>query len=111
MWLISKEIEIDAAHYLRGYQGKCARIHGHRWKIIIEIESDRLNELGMVKDFGEIKEAVMKFDHQLINEIEPFTEINPTAENLAMYFCKKLNAKSVTVYETPTAYARYIQNQ
>ena len=108
-WILCKEVEFDAGHYLRNYEGKCANMHGHRWKVIVEIEGDQLNEQGMVLDFGEIKRVIMKFDHQMINDIEPFTKLNPTAENLAKYFCDVLKAKSVTVYETPSAYAKYIR--
>lgn len=109
-WILKKEIEIDSAHFLRCYQGKCSNLHGHRWKVVVEIESDQLDETGMVIDFTKIKSEIMKFDHQNINGIEPFDKINPTAENMAKYFCDILDARSVTIYETPTSSVTYAKN-
>jgi len=76
MFTLKNEIEFDTAHYLSGYQGKCANIHGHRYRLITKVSSDELQQegqlRGMVDDFSNIK-AVLKiihdyFDHKLILE-------------------------------------------
>ena len=99
--------EIDSAHFLRGYNGKCANLHGHRWKIDFTIETHYLNEQGFVIDFTELKKLVREMDHTCLNEHSPFDKINPTAENISAYLAmrvKKLVPKSkvgVRVFETP----------
>lgn len=92
---------IDSAHFLRGYQGKCANIHGHTWKIEVTLSGKNLNEIGLLVDFNQIKkiirEAAELFDHKLINDIEPFSNINPSSENLAKYFFEKIK-ESLSIY-------------
>ena len=58
MYEVSKEFEIDYAHRLLGYDGDCARIHGHRAKIIVVVISEELNAEWKVVDFKDIKEAM-----------------------------------------------------
>lgn len=111
MWLLRKELCLNAAHYLYGHKGECGRLHGHRWRIVVEIESNWLDEQGMVWDFNEIKQIVEQFDHQVINEIPPFDKLNPTAENLAQFFCDLLGAKSVEVWETPHSSVKYVRSE
>ena len=107
-WKLTKQIEIDSSHYLRDYDGKCANMHGHRWKIFVEICGNKLNEQEMIKDFSDIKKEIMRYDHKCLNDIEPFNEINPTAENMAKYFCEIVGADKVTIYETPGACVEYV---
>lgn len=80
---------MDSAHFLRGYHGKCAGVHGHSWKVEATVSGERLNSLGLLIDFHDLKKNVQKvigtFDHKLINDIEPFDKINPTSENLAKH--------------------------
>jgi 6-pyruvoyltetrahydropterin/6-carboxytetrahydropterin synthase len=109
-WLISKSIEIDASHIVEGYNGPCARLHGHRWKIELTVEVNELNEIGIGVDFGELKKHLESFnlDHQHLNDIIP----QPTAENLAKYIFDELSKKGlkphkVTVWETPTNKVEY----
>ena len=94
MYKLTSLSSLSAAHYLRDYKGTCQRIHGHNWKIEITIESDRMNGLGMVMDFKEIKEltwqAVGRFDHQVFNDIAPFDKLNPTAENISKHFYQEI---------------------
>ena len=121
MYNLSVKTSFDAAHFLRGYTGKCANLHGHRWTVEIEIEGKTLNEIGILVDFKDIKKALKRetedyFDHFLMNELEPFDKMNPTAENLARHFYYSIlpDMKSagvelnrVTVWESPDAGATY----
>ena len=79
--------EFSSAHILHGHPGDCKRMHGHNW--IVEAK------VGMVIDFKDIKknlaDIVSKLDHRFLNEIEPFTENNPTAENISKYIYKELS--------------------
>ena len=93
--LLVKE-HFNAAHSLRGYQGKCANIHGHTWIVEILVAGNQLDELGMIIDFGElkkiVKEKTAQLDHQYINELAEFGDggLNPTAENIARYLYRQL---------------------
>jgi len=80
------EIKIDAAHNLPNYNGKCHNLHGHTWKIVVEIDCDTLDKNDFVADFTKIKEVVNQFDHAYINDkIE-----NPTAENMSVYLAEAI---------------------
>lgn len=79
---------------------------------------DKLDELGMLVDFRDVREVVKrivgKYDHGLVNEIEPFNRVNPTAENLARFIFEEvktsfpqLRVKSVQIWESSTACACY----
>lgn len=89
MYKAIKRIEISAAHRLTlDYESKCTNLHGHNWIIDVYLQSETLNQNGMVMDFTLIKEKIQnKFDHKVINEVVDF---NPTAENLAKYICDEL---------------------
>jgi 6-pyruvoyltetrahydropterin/6-carboxytetrahydropterin synthase len=67
-WTLSKEFTFEAAHRLPRHDGKCARLHGHSWKMLVEVESPELHKSGpksgMVMDFGDIKAAVEKLKHR-----------------------------------------------
>lgn len=123
MYEILAKSHFDAAHFLRGYQGKCANIHGHRWKVEITLRGAVLNELGILVDFMDVKnmlkEAVDIFDHKLINDIPPFDNLNPTAENIARFIFEEMSGRlksrtgsgvditRVTVWESENANASY----
>jgi 6-pyruvoyltetrahydropterin/6-carboxytetrahydropterin synthase len=83
------ETRFSAAHRLIGYAGHCGRVHGHTWKVRVEIETDRINDIGISIDFKELKKltdsVIDRLDHQDINTIAPFNARNPTAEHLAQY--------------------------
>ena len=85
MYKIHTRITIEGAHKLNlNYESACCNLHGHRWQVDIYIVSEVLNDNGMVIDFTSIKKCIKdKLDHKVLNEVEPFNEINPTAENLA----------------------------
>jgi len=112
--------DFAAAHTLRNYPGACSRMHGHNWKLEVDVSAQELDETGMVVDFKKIKQAaktlVDKLDHQYLNEIEPFDKINPTAENIARFFYQgltkilddgRVRIAAVTIWETERASARY----
>lgn len=137
MYILKTEHSFDSAHFLAGYNGKCGNIHGHRWRVEIEVQSETLVESGqldgMVIDFGDlkkdVKELVDHYDHALIiqqgtmrqetlsciyQDGFKIIEVNfrPTAENFAAFFFKTMkdkgyNVKRATVYETPTNSAVY----
>jgi 6-pyruvoyltetrahydropterin/6-carboxytetrahydropterin synthase len=81
--------EFAAAHVLRGYPGACERIHGHTWKVEAEVVARELDPLGMAIDFSDLHRALdgvlAELDHRLLNDVPPFTDMNPTAENVAAY--------------------------
>ncbi|MEE1114813.1 MAG: 6-carboxytetrahydropterin synthase QueD [Eubacterium sp.] len=137
MYYLKTEASFDAAHFLADYEGKCRNIHGHRWRVVVEIQSETLRadaqNRGMVVDFGDLKKALKalcdSLDHSLIIEtgslkaktLEALREENfaineldfrPTAENFAHYVFDKLGAEGypihrVEVYETPNNCAIY----
>jgi 6-pyruvoyltetrahydropterin/6-carboxytetrahydropterin synthase len=86
--------EFAAAHVLRGYPGACERIHGHTWKVEAEVVAHELDALGMAIDFHELQRLlgaiVADLDHRLLNDVPPFTDLNPTAENVASYIHGRL---------------------
>ena len=91
MYVVKVCRHIDAAHFLRGYRGKCEQVHGHRFKIVVYVEADFTGADGMVCDFALLKRmidevVVSRYDHVLLNDVAPFDEIDPTAENLAREF-------------------------
>lgn len=79
----------SSAHKLIGYEGLCKNLHGHNWKVRLCIVCDKLDEIGMAMDFGIIKtklnELLLELDHQYLNDLVPFKDINPTSENIARY--------------------------
>ena len=121
MYELTVTSEFEAAHLIPGYLGKCSRLHGHNWKIEVVVSGNELNDLGMVIDFVDIKIAVNKaldiLDHAYLNELEPFKNIAPTAENIAKYiydqlsengsFSENIRLKYVKVWESPRSAVKY----
>jgi 6-pyruvoyltetrahydropterin/6-carboxytetrahydropterin synthase len=112
--------EFASAHTLTGYPGACSRMHGHNWKVEVEVISGTLDQTGMALDFKRIKQAANevgnKLDHQYLNDIPPFNQLNPTAENIAAWFFQELSRNlnteqarvhSVTLWETDRACVKY----
>lgn len=89
-YIVRATTEFSAAHVLYGYAGACNRVHGHNFKVELEVEARALDEVGMAVDFTMLESLAASIaqglDHQLLNEIPPFNEVNPTAENLGAYF-------------------------
>lgn len=110
MWYLEKELFIDSAHKLNNYVGKCAKLHGHRWKIVVYCRGEKLDNRGILIDFTEIKGIIDRFDHELLNDMFPKT-VNPTAENLAYQFCNMIPfCYKVEIYETPSAKVIYVKD-
>ena len=116
MYELNIEGHFDSAHFLREYKGPCSNLHGHTWKYRVKLSSSFLDELGMLVDFKEVKRIMEQFDHKCINEHEPYTKINPTAENLARNFCNQISKEffkkhikvlEVVIYESDKCSASY----
>ena len=116
--------DFASAHTLRDYPGACARMHGHNWKVEVEVTASELDAIGMGVDFRVIKQAARdiaeRLDHRYLNDLEPFVQINPTAENIAAYFHQELSAQlnndsirvnAVTLWETERAGVRYVEDE
>jgi len=123
MFEVTVDDSFAAGHYLRNYKGKCENPHGHNYKVRITLAGNELDKAGLLLDFKDLREVmrhvIERLDHQMINEVEPFTTLNPSAENLAKYFYDETNSrlqrttsgrvriKQVTIYETDTTTATY----
>ncbi len=120
MYQISVEQHFDAAHFLRGYRGKCEALHGHRFRVVVKIKALALNDIGIAYDFAELKQhlgsIVARFDHTCLNDVPPFDEINPSSENIASIIYDELQPKlgeervsisSVEVWESPQTGVSY----
>lgn len=97
MYEVSVQDHFDAAHYLRGYQGKCEQLHGHRYRVVVKVEADKLDDVGLAYDFTDLKrhlnDILARFDHTCLNEVAPFDSINPSAENIAATIYDELNSR------------------
>ena len=125
MFEITVEAGFSSGHYLRNYRGKCENPHGHNYRVLVTLAGAELDETGLLLDFKVLKTllrpVVDYLDHQMINDLEPFTTLNPSAENLARYFFQKtatqlhdmtegrVRVKDCTLYETDTSFARYYE--
>lgn len=109
----------DAAHALHGYPGECCKLHGHTWDIEVVVRGSELDEVGIVYDFKTLKAdlaAVLEpLDHAYLNDVPPFDQINPTAENLSRHIYEALTETvgdavrvlEVAVWESPVAKITY----
>ena len=135
MFQVWVEESFAAGHALRGYRGKCENVHGHNYKIRVTLEGPALNSIGLLCDFKDLKDAIhstiRKLDHQFLNEVPPFDQLNPSAENLARYFHDEVSrflaqppasnqgngnppsapcrVRQVTVWETDNTTATYFE--
>jgi 6-pyruvoyltetrahydropterin/6-carboxytetrahydropterin synthase len=119
MYELMIEGDFAAAHRLRGYDGRCEKLHGHNWKVELVVAGDTTDRLGLLVDFRDLKailnEALESFDHKYLNELDAFRECNPTTENLARIIYRMVStrlpegvrARSVTTWESPRCGARY----
>jgi 6-pyruvoyltetrahydropterin/6-carboxytetrahydropterin synthase len=115
------EMGFSSAHALRGYQGKCENTHGHNYRVEVYVRGQRLNHIGLLIDFKDLKAATRKvvdyLDHKNINELPPFdVEVNPSAEEMAVFFLHEVGRQvnddrvqvyKVRVWETDTCAATY----
>jgi 6-pyruvoyltetrahydropterin/6-carboxytetrahydropterin synthase len=120
MYRVSIERHFDAAHYLREYEGKCENLHGHRYKVVANLKADKLDEIGLAYDFTVLKKIIddilERFDHTCLNDIDPFTSMNPSSENIASIIYSELQLRldrknteieSIEVWESPDAWVTY----
>ena len=120
MYQISVDQDFDAAHYLRGYQGKCESMHGHRFQVVARVTAQTLDEIGLAYDFSELKEhlrdILASFDHTCLNDIPPFDKINPSSENIATAIHAELKTRlagapvsisCIEVWESPQSRVAY----
>ncbi len=118
MYQVSVRQHFDAAHYLRGYGGKCEALHGHRFEVVVSVQVGKLNNIGLAFDFVELKqhvgEVLKRFDHACLNDVRPFDKINPSSENIASTVYKELRKRlsglaisQVEVWESPESRVTY----
>ncbi len=118
MYRVSVRRHFDAAHALRGYQGRCENLHGHRWEVVVTVQSERLDEVGLACDFTVLKrelDAILeRFDHRNLNETPPFDRLNPSSEHIAREVYRALQERlpgvaiyQVEAWESPDAWATY----
>lgn len=122
MFTVSVSRGFDAAHSLPGMDGRCAGLHGHHWYVEVSMAAEETGPEGVVMDFDSIgralEEVLEDYDHRYLNEVAPFNEIPPTAENIAREIFERLAARadadgwegevrSVTVKESEDTGATY----
>ena len=106
----------SASHQLRLYDGSLEPIHGHNWTVIVTVASDQLDSIGVVMDFHvlerKLKTVIGPFQERHLNEVAPFTSLNPSAENVALHIARSLELPArvslvaVEAWETPSNRAR-----
>jgi 6-pyruvoyltetrahydropterin/6-carboxytetrahydropterin synthase len=111
----------SAAHQLHGYAGNCEALHGHNWKVEVQVTGGKVNDIGIVIDFKELKRLTKcildRFDHGMLNEHEAFGNLNPSSELIARYVYREIarrlpdgvSMESVTVWESENAAATYCE--
>ncbi|MBW8746846.1 MAG: 6-carboxytetrahydropterin synthase QueD [Acidobacteria bacterium] len=125
MFEITVEATFSSGHYLRNYHGKCENPHGHNYRVLVTLQGKELDDSGLLLDFKLLKQVmrpvVNYLDHQMINDLKPFDQVNPSAENLARYFYQetskqmlemtngRVSVKDCVMYETDTSMARYFE--
>jgi 6-pyruvoyltetrahydropterin/6-carboxytetrahydropterin synthase len=113
-WILRVRDKFQAAHFLKGYQGRCENVHGHTFQVEVAIEVRELDSIGLGIDFALIKKTLAEAlpDHTLLNDIYDF---NPSAENMARRLFEILSAsfpvRSVTVWESEDASATYSEDR
>lgn len=123
MFEITVQASFSSGHFLRDYYGKCENPHGHNYRVLVTLMGEELEPIGLLLDFKLLKQVLRPtieyLDHNMINDLEPFTTVNPSAENLAKYFFDqtaaelhkmtngRVRVKDCTIWETDTSFARY----
>lgn len=120
MYELMVEDTFDSAHALRGYKGPCENMHGHTFRVQVFLSGEKLNKLGLLMDFREIrnelKKILDKFDHQNLNEVSEFKNQNPSSENIAKIVFEELkktfpHVAKVTVWESASTCATYWESE
>ncbi len=124
MFEVSVEETFAAGHALRNYRGKCENVHGHNYRVRVIIAGEKLDQAGLLVDFSDVKRIlraiIERLDHTFLNDVPPFDELNPSAENMARYFYQEMSRElggqassspvrvaEVKIWETDTATATY----
>ncbi len=119
MFEISVEKTIACAHRLFDYDGPCENLHGHNYRVQVTYAGTELDRFGMLVDFGDVKKAfnvvLDSLDHTYLNDLPPFKDVSPSAENIAAYIFHQMERHaferasllSVSVWETPTQVATF----
>jgi len=121
MFEVTVEQTFAAGHALRNYKGKCENVHGHNYRVRITVQGEQLDSTGLLVDFLDVKSliggVIDYLDHQFINDLPPFDELNPSAENIAKYFYDRVSGElkneipvrisEVRIWETDTSSAVY----
>ena len=121
MFEVTVEQTFAAGHALRNYRGKCENVHGHNYRVRVTVQGDQLDATGLLVDFVDVNRliggVVEYLDHQFINDLPPFDQLNPSAENIAKYFYDRVSSglkseaaarvSQVQVWETDTSSALY----
>ena len=120
MYELKVVTQFAAAHQLRDSGGKCEKLHGHNWRIEVVLTGEKLNSVGLLIDFKEVKEAVdgilEELDHSFLNELPQFKDQNPSSENIAAYIFERLGStlnnnqikvSRVIAWESDSASASY----
>jgi 6-pyruvoyltetrahydropterin/6-carboxytetrahydropterin synthase len=119
---ISTEGTFSAAHFLEGYEGDCARLHGHNWRVRVTVRAEKREPSGLTLDFRRLRDLLRQviepIDHRVLNDLPLFQGRNPTAEALAEWcfgeIDRCLDGEAVTVvrvevWESPQNCAAYLK--
>jgi len=123
MYKLKIQDHFSSAHFLRNYQGPCEKLHGHNWKVELTVEGEKLDQTDLLIDFkilkSILKSILKELDHQLLNDLSYFKDINPSSERIAEFIFKKVKeklisypnvkVKEVAVYESEKACAIYFE--
>ena len=125
MYEVTVEAGFSSGHYLRNYHGRCENPHGNNYKVRVTLRGAELDGTGLLLDFKMLKQVmrpvIERIDHRMLNDLEPFTTLNPSAENIARYFYDQTNeqlaemtagrvrVKDCTIWETDTTSATYYE--
>jgi 6-pyruvoyltetrahydropterin/6-carboxytetrahydropterin synthase len=125
MFEVTVQDTFSSGHYLRDYYGKCENPHGHNYRVVVTLVGEELEPNGLLLDFKLLKRilqpTIQYLDHNMINDLEPFTSLNPSAENLAKYFFDRISSqlldltagrvrvRDCVIWETDTSFARYYE--
>ncbi len=125
MFELTVEAGFSSGHYLRNYHGKCENPHGHNYKVRVTLAGKELDAAGLLLDFKLLKNVMRpvidRIDHQMLNDLDPFITLNPSAENIAHYFYQQTNeqlhemtsgrvrVKDCTIWETDNCSATYYE--
>lgn len=122
LYQVAAKLQFCGSHRLRDYPGKCQRLHGHNWEVEAAVSGSKTDRLGMLVDFGQVKEMMNgildELDHRDLNSLPAFADQNPTAENLSRYLYERLKERIgahdselkvdwVRVWETPGCSASF----